>query len=140
MRTAEDFFVSVIGWINLDDLYEEWKEDPPCSEYAEPVEGWDLKFGQVFENGLSMLLFENIPENQSEDTAFYRVLIYKDWGTCFRLESKIRFCERNGFRVDAISFDENLNWMYLRRSRESQPASVSVRAIDASLPEPDVTK
>ncbi|MBO6054440.1 MAG: hypothetical protein J6P31_02865 [Oscillospiraceae bacterium] len=61
MRTAEDFFVSVIGWINLDNLYEEWKEDPPCSEYAEPVEGWDLKFGQVFENGLSMLLFENIP-------------------------------------------------------------------------------
>ncbi len=107
---------AVCGRVDLGEIYEEWRKETGLPDYEEPKDGWTLRHGYAFENGMSALLFENAPGGE---TTFYRVLFYGGEGETFHRIKKVRFREQEGFRVQAIGIDRALTTLFIRRASDA---------------------
>ncbi len=104
---------SVYGRVDLNGLYDKWSREQVTDLYTEPAAGWRLKLSYVFNNDVGALLFENAPD---DDTSYYRVLFYGMKDGRFGLLKKVRFRVTDAYRVEALSIDNGLESMFVRRA------------------------
>ena len=103
---------SVIGKVNLNVLYDQWKRRPVTDEYADPRTGWELKCAYAFEHGVGALLFECCPD---PETAYYHFCFYETKTDAFCPFMNVRRREKGGARIHALGIDEDLETLFLRR-------------------------
>ena len=103
---------SVIGKVDLNVLYDQWKRNPVADEYMDPRTGWELKCAYAFEQSVGALLFECCPDSE---TTYYHFCFYKTEVGAFRSILNVRQCEKGGVRIHAIGIDEDLKTLFLRR-------------------------
>ena len=127
-RMNHEYEFSVFGRVDLNALFDEWKEETDLDDYQEPAEGWQLKYSYVFENDICALLFENASD---PDVSFYRALFYTGKNNCFGLERKVRFREMDGFQVNAIGINRELSALFVCRSNETVKRDVYYNQLES---------
>ena len=123
---------SVFGKIDLKKLYEKWKDETDPAPYDEPLCGWDLKFGYVFENDVCVLLFEHPGDG---GVTYYRVLYFTGEYEDFKLLSKNRFKEEDGFHIDALGINSEVTLAFYFRSNEKVKYDICGDKLTEDAPE-----
>ena len=116
-----DYEYTVIGRVELNELYDEWAEETDLPDYTEPPRGWELKYAYAFELDVCALLFEN---TDGDATHYYRVLLFKVRDGKLVPVRKIRFRETEGFTVDAIGVSRDFAALFVCRSNETVKADL----------------
>jgi len=127
-RMNHEYEFSVFGRVDLNTLFDEWKEETDFDDYQEPAEGWQLKYSYVFDNDICALLFENASESAA---TYYRSLFFDSKGKCFELVRKIRFRELESFRVDAIGINRDFSALFVCRSNETVKRDLYYNQLDS---------
>ena len=117
----------VIGRVDVEELFREWEQEPVRDVYEEPAAGWKLKFSYVFDYAICALLFENTAE---EGTAYYRALFFGEQMGDFDVVKKVRFREKDGFRVDAIGINARMTVLFVCRSGEKERCDVHYNKLE----------
>ena len=127
-RVTHEYEFSVFGRVDLNALFDKWKEETDLDDYQEPAEGWQLKYSYVFDNDIYALLFENATDT---DETFYRALFYSSINNCFELERKVRFREADRFQVNAIGINSDFSALFVCRSNETVKRDVYYNQLDS---------
>ena len=121
----------ILGRVDVNRLYDEWRREPKATDYDEPRTGWQLRYAYVFSNDTGTLVFEN----RSQSGAYcYRILLYELSLGSVKLLKKVRFLEDEhpGQRLHAIAVDEDNEVLFVERSGDKEKTDIYCVSIDGS--------